>query len=158
MANSYEIIEYKQKAMSLIVNNEAIIELIDEKDAEYPDDLINTNLFSHLRVPETEKEAKTYILLTVDVPTNRSQNNLFKNVVFTVVVATHQGNMHIPRRAGNRVDLLAYEIDKLFNGSDVFGVGELKLLSNIEGFADKTHPCRTIKFTVEDFDNKRCLQ
>ena len=158
MANSYEIIQYKQKAMSLIVNNEAIIDLIDEKDAEYPDDLINTNLFSYLRVPTTEQEAKTYILLTVDVPTNRSQNNLLKNVVFTVFVVSHQEKMYVPRRAGNRVDLLAHEIDKLFNGSDVFGIGELKLVSNTEGFVGQNYPSRTIKFTVEDFDNKRCLR
>lgn len=156
MANSHEIIEYKQKAMSLIVHNPKIISLIDEPDAEYADDLIGTNLFTYFRNPLTEQEAKTYIFMLVDSRSSKNINNLLKTVIVTFRIVSHVGKMAVPKRVGNRVDLLGAEIDEQFNKKDVFGIGELELVSNEEGFLDNTHPQRIIKFIVEDFDNKRC--
>ena len=50
MANSFEIIRYKQQIMSMFINNDEIIRLIDAKDFENTEDLINENIFYFLRI------------------------------------------------------------------------------------------------------------
>ncbi|MEG0617138.1 MAG: hypothetical protein RR508_06180, partial [Oscillospiraceae bacterium] len=57
-------------------------------------------------------------------------------------------------KVGTRIDLLSHQMDKLFNGKDIFGIGNLKLISNSEGNLDRLHPCRTLRFQIMDFDNK----
>lgn len=160
MANSEEVSLYKQKAISLIINNPEIVSLIISDDGkpviEYADDLIYERVFPFIKAPETEQELSTYLFMTVDIPSNGNQNNLLKNVVFTFVVVTHYNLMRVQNRVGNRLDILSALIDKQFNEKDYFGLGKIKLVSNTEGCVDKTHPCRTIKFVVEDLNNKRC--
>lgn len=155
MANSNEIVRYKQTIVSMIVNDEDIIELLDEKDVEYADDLVYINIFPYFRIPQTEQEQKAYILMYIDVPTNTNPNNLMKDIIITFVVACHDGKMKVQGTGGTRVDLLSAKVDERFNGSEVFGIGRLKLISNLEGNLSKTHPCRTLKFKIMDFDNKR---
>jgi hypothetical protein len=155
LANSYEIIEYKEKAMKEIINNREIVDLIDQS-VIFPDDLLFENVFPSARSPSTEEEEKTYVFITVNVPTVRNKNNLMKDLLINFVIVTHQNLLRVQDLVGSRVDLLASKIDKAFNGSDAFGVGYLKLVSNVEGLIDTTHPSRTITFSIADFDNIRC--
>lgn len=159
MANSYEIIKYKHLAMSKIINDEKIVELIGA-DVEAVEDILFKNVFPNIRSPAVEQEEMTYIFITINIPTNRNPNNLMKDILVGFNVVSHQKLLRVKNADGNyidgsRIDLLSAAIDDNFNHSNIFGVGELKLISNVEGMMDKDHPCRTITFSIEDFDNRR---
>lgn len=157
MANSIEIMEYKQTIMSLLVKNKDIVDLIeaDPNEVEYDDDLINKYIFSYYKNPDTEDEQQTYIFVFIDAVSTLGANDLMKNLTITFVVSTHKRLMRVNGKVGNRIDSLSALIDKQFNNSNVLGVGYLKLISNVEGNIDNTHPCRTLKFRIEDFDDVR---
>lgn len=139
----------------MLVNNKAIVKLIeaDPAEVEYDDDLINSHIFSYYKNPETEDEQRTYIFVFIDAASTATRNQLMKNLTITFVVATHKRLMYVNGEIGNRLDVMSALIDEQFNNYDLLGVGYLRLLSNIEGNIDKTHPCRTLRFSIEDFDN-----
>ena len=58
MTPSGQIKKYKQQLISLFVNNEKIVKLINEKDISNPEDLIYHNFFNFIRVPETIDEER----------------------------------------------------------------------------------------------------
>ena len=87
MGNSYEITRYKQQIMSLFINNEDIVRLIDNKEIENTEDLINENIYYYLRVPDPPEEEKTYICIEVDIPDAQSTyNKLMRELVITIYI------------------------------------------------------------------------
>jgi len=156
MANSFEIIRYKQKLISSIVNQDTIINLIDSDYIGIGDELIYNNIFPYMRVPHTEEEKLTYITMRVDVPNISSSRKTLKDILITISVVTHQDLMKVENGGGTRTDLLGAEIDNLFNGSDEFGIGQLELKSNFEENVDYKHRCRTLKFVVTDINRSLC--
>lgn len=162
MANSQEIIRYKQQIMNTILNDYELVKLIDsryvddvDQSTSDADDLRYVNVFPYYYNPETVKEDKCFIFMTVDVP--RVQNDLIKDMQITIVVAANQVLMKVQHNTnGTRIDQMGACIDRLFNGRPDIGFGTLSLLSNYEGSIDDRHRCRTLKFKVEDFNQSRC--
>lgn len=152
MANSYEIIKIKQLAISKIIQQKNIVELLEDNQIGNPEALINENIFPFDRVPEIEEEQKNYITLQVD----SSKSGIMKNVILYVTIIAHQKLMMIPEMGATRIDLLSAYIDELFNGSDDFGLGEMELISNLERNIDINHRCRVMKFTCKAFDKSMC--
>lgn len=149
MANSFEIIRYKQQIMSMFINNDEIIRLIDAKDFENTEDLINENIFYFLRVPEAPEEEKTYICIEVDIPdTGSVYNNLMRELIVTIYIITHENLMATP--SGTRTDLLSAEIDKLLSSQRIIGKTKMELLTNIANGIGVKHRCRIMTFTVQD--------
>ena len=155
MANSSEIIRYKQQLTSLVINNEAIVKLINEQDIDNPEDLIYHNVYDFVRIPETIDEERTYICFKVDVPEVYRSSFLFKQLIITVYVISHQKQM-ITEYGGTRIDLIGALIDKMLNGRRDIGKKKLELISNIEDGVGSKHRCRILKFKAEDIDNGKC--
>ena len=89
MANSFEIIDYKQKIASMLINNEDIVRLINNTDIESPEELIGENIFNFMRYPDSVEHEITYICFEVEVPKISNTNYLFKQLVITFYVITH---------------------------------------------------------------------
>ena len=155
MANSREIIAYKQHIASLLINNEAIVDLINQEGIESPQDLIHNNIYEFIRIPEAPEEQKTYICIEVDVPEVYSVNFLFKKLVIYIHVISHQGLM-IPHLGGARTYLLAAEIDTMLNGYRGIGQKPLELISNVAERVGEKHRGRVLTFLASDINADPC--
>lgn len=154
MANGLEIITLKQRVLSEIVNNDAIVKLIDDRYIGEGDLLINKNFFQFLHVPETEEETKTYICCEIDIPGLNPFNDTFRMVEINIWVISHQDILVTP--LGTRTDIIGWEIEKMFNGNDSLGIGEAELISNTEDSLDNKHRFRRLSFSVKDLNKVFC--
>lgn len=162
MANSQEIIRYKQQIINAVLNDYELVKLIDSQYADDTDEstidaenLLYNNVFPYYYNPELVTEQKCFLFMMVDTP--RVQSDLIKDMQITIIVASHQGLMKVPYdTSGTRIDLMSACVDRLFNGKGKMGFGDLSLSSNIEGSIDTRHRCRTIRFKVEDFNLTKC--
>lgn len=157
MANSQEIVRYKQQLTSLIINNAAIVKLINEPEITNPEDLIYHNIYDFVRVPETIDEEKTYICIKVDVPQVYRSSFLFKQLIISIYIISHQKQM-ITEYGGTRIDLISALLDKMLNGRRDIGKKKLELISNIEDSMGSKHRCRIMKFKAEDINNSKCFE
>lgn len=157
MANSYEIIKYKQQIGSLLVQDEDIIHWIGNDEAETPEELIGKNIFNYIRYPFAPEEEITYICFEVDVPNVSSFNHLFKKLVITFYVVSHERRMPTDDPMGGvRNDLIAARIDKIFNNYKGIGKAPLGLISNTSSSLSQKHRCRILTFAAEDLNASRC--
>lgn len=157
MANSQEIVRYKQQLTSLIINNAAVVKLINEPEITNPEDLIYHNIYDFVRIPETIDEEKTYICIKVDVPQVYRSSFLFKQLIISIYIISHQNQM-ITEYGGTRIDLISALLDKMLNGRKDIGKKKLELISNIEDSVGSKHRCRIMKFKAEDINNSKCLE
>ncbi len=157
MARSEEIVDFKRRISSLIINNETLVGLINQSGItiENSSDLIGNNIFTFDRIPDTEEETTTYITIKVDILRINSINNLFKDIMITLRLVTHQNTIRLSGSITNKLDHMSIELDKMLNGNTDFGIEELKLTSNYEDKVDPLHPCRVIRFLSDGF-NKGC--
>ena len=157
MSSNQEIIEFKRLIINKIIHNETLINLINEQGVtiDNADELIDNNIFRYDRVPNTEGEAKTYITIKVDILRINPRNDLYKDILITLRLVTHQNTVKLNNYVSNKLDDMSVELSKLLNGSMEFGVDELKLTSDYEDKVDTYHPCRIIRFFTEGF-NKGC--
>ena len=156
MANSREIVRYKQQLTSLVINNEDIVKLLNEPEIVNPEDLIYHNIYDFVRIPETIDEERTYICFKIDVPEVYRSSFLFKQLIITVYIISHQNQM-ITEYGGTRIDLISALVDKMLNGYRGIGKKKLELISNIEDGVGSKHRCRIMKFKAADIDNSKCL-
>lgn len=158
MANSFEIIKYKQQIGSMLINCPEIVELINKDEIEEPEDLIGKNIFNFIRYPNAPEEEITFIAFEVDVPEVYSDRNyLFKQLTITFYIVSHERLMPTDDVSGGvRNDLIAAYIDKLFNGYEGIGKKELRLISNTAQAISVKHRCRIMKFVADDLNNSRC--
>lgn len=158
MANSFEIISYKQKIGSLLINDPDIVKLIDNKEIEEPEELIGENVFNFIRYPFAPEEEVCYICFEVDVPETYSNRNfLFKKLVLTFYVVSHERLMPTEDpTGGTRNDLLAAYIDKIFNGYKGIGKSPLELISNTASSISSKHRCRILTFAADDLNQDKC--
>ena len=159
MANSFEIIKYKQQIGSMLINCPEIVELINNTEIEEPEDLIGENVFNFIRYPFSIEEEITYIAFEVDVPKVYSDRNyLFKQLTITFYIVSHERLMPTEDVSGGvRNDLISAHIDKLFNGYSGIGKRKLQLISNVAQAISTKHRCRIMTFAAEDLNDSRCL-
>ena len=63
---------------------------------------------------------------------------------------------NVPKVTENRNDYLSRLIDERLNGRDDFGIGKLKLISNIEGSSQKDYLYRALVFQGLDLNDSLC--
>ena len=154
MARGKEIIIYKNRLKSLIINNENIVTAIDAKGItiDNSEDLIDLNVFGYDRVPKAEEEKKTYITITVDIPHIRRY--VYKDIYIKIRIITHQDLMDYGNY-GNRIDYIGSELDLLLTDSVDFGMGNLKMSANTEGFVSYQHRYRELTFEAHEVNSKK---
>lgn len=159
MANSFEIIDYKQKIGSRLINDESIVKLLNNTDVSNPEELIGTSIFNFMRYPDSVEHEISFICFEIDVPKVQSTNFLFKQLVLTFYIISHERVMPTDDpKGGTRNDLLAAHIDKLFNGYKGLGKIPLELISNTADAISVKHRRRTVVFATSDFNMDKCLE
>lgn len=154
--NSYEIGNFKQKIIRHLISNAEIVRLVDPNgEAEYPDDLIYTNLFPFGRIPDTEQEVRVYITVVVNVPSIDKNNDLVRNVDIKVRIYAHEDLMRVSGSGFDRIDLLSAKVDEMLNESYDFGIGYVKLVSNTEHTLDSKHHFREMIFRTDGINSLR---
>ena len=156
MANSFEIVSYKQTIMSMLIHNSRIAELINDPDIEEVEELIGTHLFNFIRIPQSIEEENTYIAYEVAIPNVVNSNTTwFKKLTLTFYVITHERTMPTDE-GGTRIDLLAAELDQMSTGFKGLGTQPLELVSNTSNGISVKHRCRILTFKAEDWIDTHC--
>ena len=130
-----------------------------------PQDLINTHIFDYNQNPHTLNIVGTFITIQVHIPqlfyndyySNSSSNRVKPTIEIWIV--SHEKHMkvdNIPKITVNRNDYLSELIDKKINGKTGFGIGETKLLSNIEGSFQQDYLFRKMIFECVDLNWSLC--
>ncbi len=157
MANSREIILYKQQIASVLVNDDEIVRLLNDTDIETPDELIGKRIFNFMRYPFAVEEEVSYIAFEVEIPKYNNVNKLFKKLMITFYVVSHERLMPTDDPlGGTRNDLLAARIDKLFNGYRGIGKTPLELISNTADAVSVKHRRRILVFYADDINASGC--
>lgn len=163
MASS-AIIRYKRKLMSSIVNSPELITLIDPKyvnadgDCVDVDDdeigLVYKQIFPYYYIPETQTETLSYVIMKVNGL--GKVDKMYTKAEVYICVISHQDIMRVKGGKGTRIDMMGEVVEKLFNGRDDFGFGEMELKSDVETNINNIHRCRELRFIVEDFNPSAC--
>lgn len=142
-----------KECIALLLNKN--INQISEDDA---DDALDRYIKTYQYVDDTVTESAAYIWVETDIP--RVDNSTIKDMHLYVTIACSKDFMEIKKKiisglAGNRRDNLVRYIDKVINGSDVFGIGKLKLTSMVTlTSSNQLFTIRELTYEVPDFNIK----
>ena len=163
MGKSSCIRAFKNKIMSELSQDDAIIEALGLNPDESPDDLVWVRLYPHYYIPQTEGEVKTYLLVEIDIPERRTRYGATESSIWvypTIIfyVLTHQEDMRLDMvgESGTRMDYLAELIEEKYDDREGFGVGVLKLKSDVAGSINTTYRFRQLVFEAVDLDDGLC--
>lgn len=159
MGRSSCIRAWKNLIISELSQDDEIIAALGLNPDESPDDLVWKRLYPHYYIPQTQEEVKTYILVEIDIPENRSRyssndSSIWVHPTIVFYVLTHQEDMHMNMvgESGTRMDYLAELIEDKYQGRQDFGVGSLQLKSDIAGSINTTYRFRQLIFEAVDVD------
>ena len=146
-----EFFSYKNRLMKGICGDGKIARLItDDPDVRTPSHaLAYTQVFPYEYIPETVDEGKTFICFDVDI--DRVENKTFYMPVLYVWCFTHKSKFRLPG-GGVRLDQLSSELDRLLNGSRIYGLGELNLRSVTRFSPILDYQGRVLVYTAKDFN------
>lgn len=120
-------------------------------------ELLYKNIFPYLRVPDTQKEASSYITMSVDMPKVSTKNYFFKDMMITINVIVNERIMEMPKSfSATRVDYLAALINQIFNQSKNYGNVPLEYVSDVESILLNTFFMRTLRFRCNELNTVRC--
>lgn len=162
MANSSIIAKAKNKIVRELIKDPAIIEAIDctDDNRHVGESLYGTHIFDYAQNPNTINTVQTFITIQVHIPQERyDTKSVFVNPTVEIRIISHDGHMrvdNVPKVRQNRNDYLSYLIDEKLNGRDDFGIGRLRLISNIEGTIQKDYVFRQLIFKAMDFNDSLC--
>lgn len=124
--NLEEFFDYKNRLMKELCCNEDIVRLITDKDdSDVPNHtLAYSQIFPYEFIPETVDNGQTFICFDTDI--DEVQNKTFYTPVLYIWIFTHKSKARLPE-GGVRIDVLSSKIDKMLNGSRIYGLGELDL-------------------------------
>lgn len=145
-----DIIRKKRLIEQILCSDEDIIEILDNPnlDPSAPEEYVNENIFSFLRVPGTQDTSKNFITFIVDDMGRTPNNQVMKSQYVQFVVFVHK-DLVKTNYGMARHDLLGYIIRDIFNLSNCLGP-QMELVSNKEGIADNDFCTRTLKFELID--------
>lgn len=165
MANSSLIGTIKSKIIKEFIKDPLIIEAINSPDVsrKTPEKLINTHIFNYNQNPFTLEKVITFITIQVHIPQSPLYdfNKTFVNSNIEIWIISHERHMvvdNIPKITQNRNDYLSELIDKKLNGRSDYGIGELKLKSNIEGSFQQDYLYRKMVFEGVDLNKSLCYE
>ncbi len=185
MSNLYFSGEYKDKIIKLLINNNIVVQLINPVtdnpniDLDLPDVLLGGswiidgkqvteqgNIFNHAFVPMLTDETKTFIFVETDIQT--IEDNIFTQFGLYIYVFTHKDlvrltSTSVPTKntmkkagySGNRIDCLCDAIDRVLNGNESFGIGNVIPASRNHMVAyapNNVHYGKVLKYTVKNYN------
>ena len=147
-ARSYDVIEYRNKIMIKLLENENIVSLMDSTLDTAQDDLYYKFILPHEFIPDTETKTHKYINfdLRADIDT---RNRTYKNITLWFFVLCHNDVIRTSR--GCWYDRVVCELDNVFGEQNVLGVGKMSLVSNVPYKPNNRFTGRVLTFTVKEF-------
>lgn len=163
MANSSIIPNAKRKIISEFINNEDFVKALNIQDSKITDetDLINQYIFDYNQNPFTIQNDITFVTVQVHIPAERfyGDTHSFVHPEVEIWIYSHYKNMkvdNIPKVNMNRNDYLSVLVDNMLNGRSDFGIGNLELLSNVEGTLQADYLFRALRFRGTDLNKSLC--
>ena len=161
MANSSIIGKAKNKIIKEFIKDQEIISAINSSSVTSPEKLKGTHVFDYHQNPNTINTVETFITVQVHIPQPFSfEDDTFVKPTVEIWIISHERHMivdNIPKVTENRNDYLSELIDNKLNGKDGFGIGRLKLVSNIEGSYQQNYLFRKMIFECKDLNNSLCI-
>ena len=166
MANSSIIRKAKNRIVKEFIKDPEIIAAINSSEikSNEPEKLINKHIFDYNQNPHTLNKVGTFITIQVHIPQSfysDYRNGLSVHVKpnIEIWIISHEQHMivdNVPKITQNRNDYLSELIDKKINGKRGFGIGETKLLSNVEGSFQQDYLFRKMIFECLDLNASMC--
>ena len=159
MANSAIITQAKNKIIKEFIKDDSIIQAINSSTIFSPEKLVGTHIFNYHQNPNTINTVETFITIQVHIPEPFFRNNAYIKPTVEIWVISHEKHMivdNIPKVTDNRNDYLSRLIDKKLNGRSDFCIGELSLISNVEGSYQQNYLFRKMVFEGTDLNNSLC--
>lgn len=142
-----------QEVVGLLANNPSI-DIESEEAYKFLDDCI----YDFNYISKTVERSDAFVMIDADMiaPTSGSMNawELYVQVVCykEYVPLDHKIFRGVK---GNRCDNLAFQIDKLLNGSRLFGIGRLTLQSATTAVVPDSFTSKLLTYRVEEFRRER---
>lgn len=165
MANSSIIRKAKNKIIKEFIKDQDIVAAINSSEVKSnePEKLIYKHIFDYNQNPHTLNIVGTFITIQVHIPQSyyndyKSSNILVKPNI-EIWIISHEKHMkvdNIPKITQNRNDYLSELIDRKINGKSGFGIGETRLLSNIEGSFQQDYLFRKMIIECKDLNWSLC--
>lgn len=131
--------------------NKNIVALItDDEESDVPNHTLPySQIYPYEFIPETVDSGQTFICFDVDIA--EVVNKTFYVPVLYIWAFTHKSKMRLPN-GGVRIDQLSAEIDKVLNGSRLYGLGELNLRSVGRFSPILDYQGRVLTYYAKDFN------
>ena len=165
MANSSIIRKVKNKIIKEFIKDQDIIAAINSSEVKSnePEKLIYKHIFDYNQNPHTLNIVGTFITIQVHIPqsyyNDYNSSNILVKPHIEIWIISHEKHMkvdNIPKITQNRNDYLSELIDRKINGKSGFGIGETKLLSNIEGSFQQDYLFRKMIIECKDLNWSLC--
>lgn len=165
MANGSIIRKAKNKIIKEFIKDKEIVEAINSSEVKSnePEKLIYKHIFDYNQNPHTLNIVGTFITIQVHIPQSyHNDYNSSKILVkpnIEIWIVSHEKHMrvdNIPKITQNRNDYLSELIDRKINGKSGFGIGETRLLSNIEGTFQQDYLFRKMIIECKDLNWSLC--
>lgn len=166
MANSSIVRESKNKIVKEFIKDKDIIAAINssEINPNEPEKLIGKHIFNYNQNPHTLNIVGTFITIQVHIPLNYYSDYHGGSIIHVkptieIWIVSHEKHMtvdNVPKVTQNRNDYLSELIDKKINGKSGFGIGETRLISNIEGSFQQDYLFRKMTFECLDLNSSMC--
>ena len=153
-----DIIRKKRLIENILYSDEDIIEILDNPNLspDTPEEYVNENIFSFLRIPGVQDTSKNFITFIVDDMGRTPNNQVMKSQYVQFVVFVHK-DLVKTKYGMARHDLLSYLIRDIFNLSNCLGP-QMELVSNREGIADNDFYTRTLRFELIDDNSTKPIR
>ncbi len=154
-SRSYEIIEYRKKIIAEVCKSKELVKLLGYENEKNPEDVIPyKRCFPHEYIPDTITETDRFINFEISAIIDQ-KNNVFKDLTIYFFVVCHQDVVRYSEKGREYLwyDKVACELDNIFCGKNILGIGETMLTSNISYCPQNKFKGRLLKFIVKDFNN-----
>ena len=161
MPNSSVIGTAKNKIIREFIRDKDIVNAIGSTTVTSPEKLIGTHIFDYHQNPHTINTVITFITVQVHIPESFYSDDTYVNPTVEIWIISHESNMvvkNVPKVTQNRNDYLSELIDTKLNGKSGFGIGKLKLTSNLEGSYQHDYVYRKMTFKCLDLNASMCTE
>lgn len=161
MANSQIIGNAKKKIIKEFIKDPVILAAIGSEKNLKPEQYLNTHIFNYHQNPFTLNTVETFITVQVHIPQGFDFNKTYVSPTVEIWIISHEKHMvvdNVPKITDNRNDYISELIDAKLNGKSGFGIGELKLASNIEGSFQQDYLFRKMIFECRDLNKSLCTE
>lgn len=166
MANSSIVGKAKNKIVKEFIKDQDIVEAINSSEVKFnePEKLINKHIFTYNQNPHTLNVVGTFITIQVHIPHDyytgyHGTSMIYVKPTIEIWVISHERHMvvdNVSKVTQNRNDYLSELIDRKINDKLGFGIGETRLLSNIEGSFQQDYLYRKMTFECLDLNASMC--